>query len=536
MKSKLSKITIAAVVFLAIILGFKYLGAPIDGESTAFAAAMDSIKNAGTFSCIVITEELYDDNGELKKFQYKRKVMFKEPDLERREQFASTWLEEEGKTTIIDFSKRQALTITPAEKTAELYDISDGDELSTSIRDWLLEKSSGSFDDLGDVELNGQYVRMIQSKEKNWVYTIWIDIKTGHPVQIEMKLPEQNFTPILFTSIQIDTELDDKLFSQEPPEDYDLKVKETANTIEYQNNSFDNSSSEDSGKQKAFLNITDILDLWEAGYGSIYSMKVRYTEDITLPDPNGKETILHTTVERIQDGRKFYCQRISSNPAFPRSESNREGAFDGNISTFCDHKSMQGNIEHGIAARGFENINSLEDYMWIKRYYINSDYPDGQTYFAFWVRAYIFQGSINNKYSVHVLPKLETIMGEQCHVVELVSTTGNGEKQKFWLAHNKGLLVMKYERYKNRVVVDKVEALKIAKIITDIGEVWYPTEVKKVTVDTVVKLGRVQTSQFQVQEFVPNITNIPPETFNVKFPVGTRVFDKVRGITYTQTE
>ncbi len=294
------------------------------------------------------------------------------------------------------------------------------------------------------------------------------------------------------------------------------------------------SLAEQSEKQSAFLGITEILDAWEAGYGSIHSMKVQYTEDISLLNPSGQETTLHSTLERIDDGKKFYMKYLTSNPDFPASETDIEAAFDGGISTFCDQRINVGKVEDGIATKGYENLNSLAEYMWLSRYYINSDYPDGQTYFAFWIRAYILQGNTNNKYSVRVLPELETVMGELCHVVELVSTIGTRKQQKFWLAHNKGMCPMKYERSMNQEVVNKVEVMDIAKVMTDIGEVWYPKEVKKVAVDTRVNIGRVQISQFQVQEFEPYLANIAPDTFKVNFPDGTYIIDNVLGIEYVK--
>ncbi len=252
MRNKIVKLAAAAMILLAIILGINLTGTSIDGASTAFAAAIDTIKNARTFSCIVITDGLYDDNGTPKKFQYKNKIMFKEPDLERREELASPWPEEEGKTTITNYRKKQVLTIIPAQKTAELYDISDDTELNTSIREWLIEQSLGEFDDLGNVELNGKIVLKIQSTGEGLIYTIWIDPKTNYPVQIELKLPEQNFIPILYTSIQIDTELDDKLFSLEPPEGYEFKYKDVAKR---EDSHKVDTKSQTSGKQKAFLSI-----------------------------------------------------------------------------------------------------------------------------------------------------------------------------------------------------------------------------------------------------------------------------------------
>ena len=543
MRNKIVKLAAAAVILLAIILGINLTGTSIDGASTAFAAAIDTIKNARTFSCIVITDGLYDDNGTPKKFQYKNKIMFKKPDLERSEELASPWPGEEGKTTITNYSKKQILTIIPAEKTAELQYVKDGSELNTSIREWLIQQSLGTFDDLGDVELNGQTVHKIRSTEKVLVYTIWIDPKTNYPVQVELKLPEQNFIPILYTSIKIDTEIDDKLFSFEPPEGYDFKIKDAADNTDFQNMTSGSSSPGSSGKQKAFLSINDILDKWEAGYSSIHSMKVKYTMDTSLPDPNGKETILHTTVETIQDGKKFYYKSISTNPDLRRSEEYREGAYDGEISTSYKYYeyNLPSPIMYGeIAKEDSEsaelgNDNNLANYMMLSRYYLNHEYPDGETYFAFWIRSYLNASREDNKFTVIVRPELETILGEPCHVVE--AGYGN-EVKRFWMAHNKGLLVMKYENYDKigQLTENKMEVLKIASVMTDKGEVWYPCEIKNVNIDTAIKLGTVQTHECKVQEFVPYITDISPDTFRVKFPVGTRITDKVKGITYVQTD
>ena len=66
------RFAVAAVIFLVMILGIHFLDTPIDGASTAFAAAMDSVRQARTFSCIEIIEGLYNNNGIPKKFQYKK--------------------------------------------------------------------------------------------------------------------------------------------------------------------------------------------------------------------------------------------------------------------------------------------------------------------------------------------------------------------------------------------------------------------------------------------------------------------------------
>jgi hypothetical protein len=232
MQSKIVKLTAAAVILFAIIIGINYLGAPIDGASTAFAAAMDSIKQARTFSCIIVMEMNYEDNQKQGTYLSKDKIMFKEPYWERKEKLTSPWPQYVGEITIHDYEKRQELILRPVNKEAILYDLSSSyyfdeetgllslTQLDTRLRDYLLEKSAGTFDDLGEVELNGQTVWKLQEKKKNRICTLWINPETNSPVQIEFKYAEHEKSPILYTEIKIDEELDEELFSLIPPDDY----------------------------------------------------------------------------------------------------------------------------------------------------------------------------------------------------------------------------------------------------------------------------------------------------------------------------
>ncbi len=236
MQSKKVKLSAAAIIIVAIILGINFIGTPIDGASTAFAAAIDSIIRARTFSCTTISEMPYEKDGKYGNYLSKEKVMFKEPDRERRVKLTSPWPEYIGETDITHYDKRQRLILRPTEKTATLYDLSSeyyiDDEtydlkltqLNTRLRDYLLELSAGAIEDLGSVELEGQSVRLLRSCGEKRTATVWIDPLTGYPVQVELTWTDQNRSPVMFTSIEIDTELDDDLFSLEPPEGYDFEV------------------------------------------------------------------------------------------------------------------------------------------------------------------------------------------------------------------------------------------------------------------------------------------------------------------------
>ena len=237
MRSRITKYTTAAVIILAIIIGIVEFGKPI-GASAAFAAAMDNIEKAQTFSCIRISEMQYESGPEHGTYVLKQKRMFKEPDRERLEQLTSAppWPKDVGMVTIWHYGKRQRLRYRPFDKTAEFRDLSSDytidektgelklTQLSTRLRDYLLELSSGAVEDLGRVKLNGKSVRMLRSRKGNRVYTVWVNPKTNYPVQIENAWADQKLPPVMFTSIQIDAELGDAMFSLEPPDGYTLSV------------------------------------------------------------------------------------------------------------------------------------------------------------------------------------------------------------------------------------------------------------------------------------------------------------------------
>jgi outer membrane lipoprotein-sorting protein len=237
MRSRKTQYAAAAVFILAIIIGIVELGKPI-GASAVFAAAMDSVRQARTFKCTEVTERPNrdGDSQEGEKFLFKQSWIFKEPDWERYERPRSPWGAVVNEVTITHYGKRQRLELRPVEKKALLHDMSSDYEvdnktgelrltqLYTDLRDRLLRTSAGAVDDLGEAVLDGKSVRVLRSRKDKRVTTVWIDPETRHPVQIEHKWPGQSRLPLLYTSIQIDVEFDDGLFSLEPPEGYTVKV------------------------------------------------------------------------------------------------------------------------------------------------------------------------------------------------------------------------------------------------------------------------------------------------------------------------
>jgi outer membrane lipoprotein-sorting protein len=221
----LTPATAGCVVLIAIL--WNVLGGT--GAQEAYAAAIDGVIRARTFSCKQILEITQDD----KKLVMEQAFMFKEPDRERHEWRAGVDDRFIGDVTITDYGRRRRLHLRPSDKTASLMDHSadfviDTDtgklklsQLHTGLRDRLLAWRAGAVADCGSVELDGRSVRLLRSRRGKSAIEVWVDPQTDLPVQIAIDQPQYKQRWV-YTSIQIDVELDDDLFSIDPPEGYSL--------------------------------------------------------------------------------------------------------------------------------------------------------------------------------------------------------------------------------------------------------------------------------------------------------------------------
>jgi outer membrane lipoprotein-sorting protein len=211
----------------AIIAAVVWLSPGDAGVQAAFADAVGQIKQARTFSC----EQILEHGKEGARRTEKDILMFKEPDLARQELVDTP---RGPQITICDYGTRRRLMLHPKIKEASLSNMSNEykvdpktgkvelTSLDVSLRDKLLSMPIRQpVEDLGQVELQGRKVRLVQCNRGQTLYRMWIDPHSRLPSQIEIaELPcNQKWT---YASIQIDTPLDDKLFSVDPPEGYKL--------------------------------------------------------------------------------------------------------------------------------------------------------------------------------------------------------------------------------------------------------------------------------------------------------------------------
>ena len=146
-----------------------------------------------------------------------------------------------GQIYISDFNAGRMLILTPTEKSATLFNLTDlpkeqkpanfFDQLRTGLG--AAEKDAFSKKEpLGRKQLAGREAVGFRLKQPNADMTIWGDAKTGLPIMVEMKLALMPDTKITLTDFEFDVKLDEALFNTELPGGYSLQQLNVATPAE----------------------------------------------------------------------------------------------------------------------------------------------------------------------------------------------------------------------------------------------------------------------------------------------------------------
>jgi hypothetical protein len=285
---------------------------------------------------------------------------------------------------------------------------------------------------------------------------------------------------------------------------------------------------------KASLDPPAIEQAWQQNYASINSMQVLYTHRVLeanapAKDPNRFDNlVMWMHVERTEEGKRSHTRYSMAPDGFADPENIIEHAFDGSKTMEYSAREKTGAIYPGLINRSTETVNDLKDYMLMDLRPVTVELarqdPNATPRFSRSLRASI------EKSMTKVRPNLELVADELCHVVESDYTTQGFDTQKrFWVAHKKSMLPMKYQelhgdRYKELIVVEQ-----IASVETDNGTIWYPVKAYR-TIDT--ELTGLVKYELTTHQFVPNVA-VDNNTFTINFPNGTYVVDNEHGLEYT---
>lgn len=294
--------------------------------------------------------------------------------------------------------------------------------------------------------------------------------------------------------------------------------------------------------KKSFLDDSEILARWEESYGRIKSMRVAYRTRLVKyqqpkiqqigPDEEFLMPIEHNEVERVEQGRHYLLRYSLAAEGLSNPEWLVEYSFDGKIAQSYSGSSESGWVSLEQRRGGNEQtMNDLKSFMFLmtKRVpdALKDEYPDGIPELAYWFKL----GKLRAK--VVVRPILEYIAGEPCHVVELIDDSDYGGKPReikkiFWLAHNKGMCVMKYQMLWNGKVESEIEIATVGEVELDGRNLWYPQKAYRT-----LNSDRFGTTkrELTVTEFVPNV-NIDEKTFRLNYESGTHVLARPSMISY----
>ena len=291
---------------------------------------------------------------------------------------------------------------------------------------------------------------------------------------------------------------------------------------------------------KSLLDAEAILAGWERSYAGIRTMRVSYCTrlvDYQPParNPNEPPPVKYMHVERVEQGNRFHLRYSTAEDGFDRPESLMEHAFDGKITREYWGSTKHGSIVAGLIGRNTETMNDLKVYMLLRRRLVGSRNASG----TYLIEDPNSKPDLSRTLSyaiprsmISVLPKLEYVGSQLCHVIE-VTVPGKDHKgiprqikQLFWIAHDKGMCLMKYQWYWDNRFDREIKVEQIAMAKMDGTDVWYPKKAYRTIFSD--EFGTTK-YELTVTEFIPNV-EVDEKTFRFDFPKGTDVFDRVRGI------
>lgn len=209
MKNQLFKLSTAAMILIAVLVGFNMLIGP--GTKVAFADVVKPIMNAATISYdfIVGGEE---DGVVMHEIVTESRIRRTIGDM----------------VVIMDLDKQKLLSINNVTKEAVFIDITgplqEGTELFIKfIRETLTacqDQPEQAAENLGEKEINGQTAVGFKVGNPGEEMVIWANAKTAIPVQIDLGLGPQDY---VIKNIQFDIPVDVSQVSLQAPDGYTVK-------------------------------------------------------------------------------------------------------------------------------------------------------------------------------------------------------------------------------------------------------------------------------------------------------------------------
>jgi len=216
MKSKITKLAIAAAIVIAALIGLHSIGGNPLVATVTFAEVIQPILNARTVVLDLIVGS--EETGPAMQ------------DIVAGSKIRRTFSNMET-ILIIDLNNARMLTLDPPSKSAVYMDIQGPLQEGTKSYLGLVRDIVSKIEDnpnipvqeLGEREIDGQRAVGFLLSEPNLKLTIWADLKTALPIRIELL---QGQTQTIIKNIEFDVLVDDSLVSMNVPAGYTLNEEE----------------------------------------------------------------------------------------------------------------------------------------------------------------------------------------------------------------------------------------------------------------------------------------------------------------------
>ncbi len=228
MKSNVTKLAVAALIAVAVLIGIAHLNGSVDMTSVAVAAVVEPLLHSETGSFKMTLDlagagvDWADDGGNPLQTV---NVRFSGPAKVR-------WDFPAGEVLVANFEQGKVMILIPGKQQAKVMQVGPPGVIPVlnrfnvlmAIRPLIasaLESEDELVESLGQRRVDG--VDAIGYRLKGPAHhgeiTVWADPATGQPILIERDMKQQNQS-VLLTNIAFGIELDDSLFSVEPPREY----------------------------------------------------------------------------------------------------------------------------------------------------------------------------------------------------------------------------------------------------------------------------------------------------------------------------
>jgi outer membrane lipoprotein-sorting protein len=214
MKSKLTKLAVAAVIIIAIIVIINQFGVSVDIASVSWAAAVEQLSTTRTMTYTVTTHKQRDN---LPNIAIQMDVAFMEPGHIRVDVMGGSLV------WIVDQTLRKALVVKPLTKKFDEIDLPPNGVLMLPPARTVAQLTvlpDQPDEDIGEQNIEGRILRGYRVTQDGVIKSLWIDPKTMGLVRAEIDIADTPGLRLVITNFQFDVELEESLFSLAAPKGY----------------------------------------------------------------------------------------------------------------------------------------------------------------------------------------------------------------------------------------------------------------------------------------------------------------------------